>query len=314
MPASETLLPLFQDLASLMELEGEYLSHRTALFLLGQIPDLPAELTAVSPRRRRNRTVGPRPLVFVFHPGEKPRHIQVTAFGKISLPVSTLEKTLLDLLADMHHAPPLDELAALFVRLPYHPATLVAMARQASDTVLKRTCFLAAWAGRIHVREIPFAAFRRTPVKLDPREPATGLAWDNRFFLKVPSRAFRLPLPPGPANLDPDIAAWVELRRSPAFQEWMAGEGRLPILGDHDGKELDGFFGDLFRDIPAARFDDLFHDHFGRQPLQEPAASDPAPVPGPAPLVAGPAIRTPSRPASHPAKAVTPASPTPPPA
>ncbi len=264
MPCHQPANSLFQELETLMELEGEYLSHQTALFLLGQIPELPATLTAVSPRRRRNRTVGAHPLVFVFHPEEKTRHTQTASFGKTVLAVSTLEKTLLDLLTDLHHAPPLPELAALFVRLPYSPASLLTMARQVSDTVLKRACYLAAWAGRVRIDEIPFPAFKRTPVKLDPRSGEERLQWDNRFFLKVPTALLALPLPAPPTGLDPDITSWTELRRLPSFCDWIAAQGRLPILGDAASEALDDFWETLFLGLPADRFDDLLVDHFGR--------------------------------------------------
>ncbi len=247
-----------------MELEGEYLSHQTALFLLGQIPDLPATLTAVSPRRRRHRTVGGRPLVFVFHPEEKTRHLQIAAFQQAALPVSTLEKTLLDLLADMHHAPPLPELAGLFVRLPYNPGALLTIARQVSDTVLKRACYFTAWAGRARADELPFGAFKRTPVKLDPRVTDQPLLWDSRFFLKVPAGLLALALPEPPANLDADLASWIELRRMPAFRDWIAAQGRIPILGEAASAALDPFWETLFLNLSPSSLDDLLVDHFGR--------------------------------------------------
>jgi len=267
MEGTENLEAMFQEMKCLMELEGEYLSHQTALFLLGQSQALPTELTAVSQRRRRNRQVGKRLLVFVYHPEEKPRNIISTSFSKITLPVSTLEKTLLDLLTDLHHAPPLRELAGFFVRLPYNPHLLLSLARQVSDTVLKRASFLTAWAGRARWKEIPFPSFKRTPVKLDPRNNPDRLAWEKRFFLKISPELLGVPLAEPPQSLDSDISEWIELRRYPPFLDWMVGNGHLAIQGAPEGAEgppLDSFFSALFLGIQHKELEPLLLAHFGR--------------------------------------------------
>ena len=125
MPKGLNIRSLLPDLVKLIESEGEYFSHRTALFLTGETSVFPETLTIVSPRRRRNRLIQGLPLVFVCHPKDKSRALQQASFVDLSLPVSTLEKTLIDLLADLKHAPPLATLADLFAKGSYTTVKLL---------------------------------------------------------------------------------------------------------------------------------------------------------------------------------------------
>ncbi len=232
MTVDDQLSELVQELETLIEFDGEYLSHQTALFLLGQTSQLPDELTIVSPRRRRNRQVGSRPLVFVFHSPDRIKPVQAAAFGKVTLTVSTLEKTLVDLLLDMDRAPDLKTLAALFARIPYKPVSLLQLAKQTSDTVLKRAAWFMGWAGRATSNEIPFGSFKRTPIKLDPRDEG-GQIWDGRFFAKLPAFLFEIPPDPGPGDFDKEVLEWMELRSHPSLLGPMKEEGYLPLRGDN---------------------------------------------------------------------------------
>jgi|GEM_PF-1130494 len=169
MASSDSTKPLFHRLSELMELDGEYLSHGTALFLLGLTDRLPDKITSVSPRRRRNRVIGNHQLVFIYHPQEKQKHIQTVSLGDVLLQVSSPEKSLVDLMTDMDYAPPIIESAKYFSIFPIKIDILLQIAHQVSDTVFKRISFLLAWSGRASFSEIPFAALKRTPIKLDPR-------------------------------------------------------------------------------------------------------------------------------------------------
>ena len=160
------LANLFRKLKTILNLEGEYFSHSTALYLLGQLPSLPEHLTAVSHRRRRNRESLERPFTFIFHPKGKCRPTQTVPWQGMILPVSTLEKTLIDLVGDFDYSPPLLGLADLFATLPFQCGTLVNLARQSSDSALKRVSFLLAWTGRIEEKDIPFWVYRSTSSSL----------------------------------------------------------------------------------------------------------------------------------------------------
>jgi tetratricopeptide (TPR) repeat protein len=241
----------FQELRDLAG-EAEYIGHQTALYLLGQIPRMPDTITIVSPRRRRNRDLGTRRLVFVFHPPDRLKPVQFASIGNHQLPVSSLEKTLIDLLADLAYAPPLEELSGLFCRLPYLPGTLLQLAAATSDSVLKRTAFLLSWAGRISEDEIPFPTFSRTPVKLDPRIDDAKQLWDRRFFIKFP----RMMLEKFPSDLphdsEPSLRDWMELRRFLPFLLHMQKTGFFPIRqasSFSDGKFLEDFFSPYFQSI-----------------------------------------------------------------
>ena len=141
---------IIEQLEGLTESDGEYFSHQTALYLLGLQPEPPATLTIVADRRRRNRVVGRFELVFVFHGTEENSFTQNIAFLGKHLRVSTIEKTLVDLTKDCSYAPPYSEVARLFCSVSYNLRTLLSIARQTSDSVLKRvSLYLARAASRL---------------------------------------------------------------------------------------------------------------------------------------------------------------------
>jgi tetratricopeptide (TPR) repeat protein len=232
-PPSTDGSELIVSLRSLMELEGEYVSHQTALFLLGMLPAPPEPLTSVSPRRRRNRLLGDRSLVFVFHQPDRLKPVQMVSAAETTIPVSTLEKTLLDLLTDMTYAPPLPELATFFAVYPYKPEVLLQLARNEGDTALKRACLFMAWAGRLGGDEIPWTTLKRTPIKLDPRHDGP-LLWDGRFFTKVPEELLKIPHPGPQPELPPAHRHWIELRCWPPFEEVFLRRPIISLLNDPD--------------------------------------------------------------------------------
>ncbi len=140
-----SFINIISELKKLLTVEGEYLSHSTALFILGQISTFPPSITIVSPRRRRNRVIQGVPLVFILHPPHRLKPTQNISFGKETLCVSTLEKTLIDLLADLDHAPPSTSRCQLFASLPFDNNVLFNFAKITSDGVLERVSYPLAW-------------------------------------------------------------------------------------------------------------------------------------------------------------------------
>ncbi|HNW37152.1 MAG TPA: hypothetical protein PKM25_19580, partial [Candidatus Ozemobacteraceae bacterium] len=67
---------ILRELAGITELEGEYVSHATALSLLGILNESCTVITVVTPRRRRNRSIGKFPLIFINHGSDRPAHIR----------------------------------------------------------------------------------------------------------------------------------------------------------------------------------------------------------------------------------------------
>jgi len=260
--ARKSLVP---ELARIVGQEGDYLSHSTALFFLGQIPHLPKVITVVSQHRRRNREVDGIPLVFILHPPSRMKPVQTISIGKENLYLSTLEKTLIDLLADLDHAPPFDELVKLFVNLPFETGQLINLAKITSDSVLKRTAFLLAWSGRAAFKEIPFSAFSRTPVKIDPREKNSEHNWDNRFFIRYPAKLLSFEIIPGPNITDSRVLEWAQLRSFPEFIRAIKNQKLFPIREDPSEKSpkwLDSFFTELFRSLSAPDFKNLLGNFF----------------------------------------------------
>ncbi|MBI3038501.1 tetratricopeptide repeat protein, partial [bacterium] len=236
---------LFKELEKLFEGEGEYLSHQTALFFLGQIQDVPKTLTAVSPRRRRIREIGEHTLVFVFHPKQKVKQTQSVSIGETSLPVSNLEKTLLDLLTDIQYSPPIETLANFFSSFPYNPIALLDLAKTTSDTVLKRASFFLAWSGRVSYQNLFISHLTRTPIQLDPRMKNFDSIWDNRFHTRYPSKILSVSVISGPQNLGFETASWKELRAHPQILKTM-GENSFLFIRDEPSslqkKLLEGVF------------------------------------------------------------------------
>jgi len=259
--ATQGLLPW---LAGLLEDPREYCSHLTALFLLGLSPEAPGKLTIVTPSRRRPRHRDGHDLAFVTLPPERLEPVQVIERDGCRLTVSTLEKTLVDLLAYLDLAPGLDDVADWFAALPFEPGTLLRLARHTSDTVLKRAAWLLAWSGRVGHDRIPWAHLSATPVRLDPREPERDQLWDGRFCVKFPARLLGrgLSWPPGPAR--PEVAEWLELRRYPAFRDGLPGHGKVPIRGDpapRAGRFLDEWAGAFLAGLPAAALGEVLGRH-----------------------------------------------------
>jgi len=202
---------ILEHLGSLICNEGEYFSHQTALFLLGLAPEPPHTLTIVSDHRRRNRSIGGFELVFVYHGKVASSFIQTILFNSHRLQVSTIEKTLVDLSKDSVYAPPVSTMASLFCRVSVNIRLLLNIARHTSDSVLKRVSLYLAWSGRAAYHELPFKFFKRTPVKLDPRE-THELTWNGLFFTRFPAALLLQPPDPPPADVETTTRLWMELR------------------------------------------------------------------------------------------------------
>ena len=167
-------------------------------------------------------------LVFVFHGTEENSYTQTIAFMGRHLRVSTIEKTLTDLTKDISYAPPLLETADLFCRVSYNLKLLISIARQTSDSVLKRVSLYLAWSGRASFSELPLKLFRRTPIKLDPREEK-ALIWTGLFNCRLPLQILQHSPAPPPKDVDRETSLWMELKRLPEFCEKQAAAGMIFI-------------------------------------------------------------------------------------
>lgn len=240
-----------RELVAVIELDGEYVSHLTALGLLGVGNHPVTPFTVVTRRRRRNRDLAEYPLIFVTHGADRPGETQTISIGDQSVRVSTIEQTLVDLVADIDHAPPLDSLADLFATAPYRSEELLRIARQTSDTACKRAAFLLAWAGRAGHPDLPPAELTRTPVRLDPRIGDTDQIWDGRFFIRYPAFLLELPLLSAADASDGSPDEWLSLRNDPAVRQKMAQTPYLPVRDDPAPRAA-GWFDDLFRNTIAS--------------------------------------------------------------
>lgn len=231
--------------------DGEYFSHQSALFFLGLQPAPPQTLTIVSDRRRRNRILGDFELVFVYHGKNANKQSQTIFFGGRKLFVSTIEKTLLDLTKDSAYAPPVVELAMLFCSVSYNTKLLLNMARQASDSVLKRVSLYLAWSGRASYGQLPLKLFKRTPIKLDPRS-TRDLIWNNLFFCRIPAALLQTPTALPPEDVEPETRLWMELRSLPEFCEKQAKAEMIFIRETPEpaiNLIIENFFIDIFRNL-----------------------------------------------------------------
>ncbi len=254
--------------------DGGYLSHCTALYLLGLSPTPPDRITIVCGTRRRHREIEGWPVQFVYHKAERLGPMQTLTADKLEFPVSTLEKTLIDLVLDLEYAPGLPELATLFAVLPYRCETLFALAEDTSDTVFKRILCLATLAGRAPLPNDLAQRLTRTPVLLDAREKTTDLTWESRLHLKVPATLANWIPPAPPSGCDSETREWMALRAYPPFAQLLLVTHRLPLRPTLTEAEweslLDGFFTThLDRDFSDEQLADLFTEHLpGPRPAE----------------------------------------------
>lgn len=239
---------VLDELAGLIEEEGEYVSHTTALSLLGFFQSSCEQFTIVTQRRRRNRTIGPVPLIFITHGRGRPSHTQSVVVGKIAIVVSTIEQTLVDLFADLDHAPDLHRLADILSRVPFQTHTLLHTAGQTSDTALKRVSFMLGWSGRAGSPELPPRGLTRTPIKLDPRISDTAWAWDGRFFTRYPASLLELPLPRPAESTPRDTLERLSFRNHPAVRRRIALTRYIPLYNESD-TEYRAWLDELVREI-----------------------------------------------------------------
>lgn len=251
MSQRQKLAAVIEQLDGLTADDSEYFSHQTALFLLGICPEPPATLTIVARRRRRNRKIGDFNLVFVYHGKEEAAFFQSVIFMEKRLRVSTLEKTLCDLVKDCSYAPPFSEMARLFAQTSYNSKQLLNIARNTSDTVLKRVSLYLAWSGRVVYSAIPFKSFKRTPVKLDPREES-NLIWNGLFNCRLPASLLLQPPALPPEDVDPETRLWMELRNLSEFCEKQAAAGMIFIRESPEPRIkaiIENYFIEIFRNL-----------------------------------------------------------------
>jgi tetratricopeptide (TPR) repeat protein len=242
----------------ILQQKCEYFSHQTALFLLGLIEEPPQKITVVSQRRRRNRKVGPFELVFITR--SKAPQAGIIQKNESNLNHSTIEQTLIDLLQNINYAPKLAKLGKMFSLLDYNKNRLLILAKETSETVYKRISFLLSWSGDMKANEIPNKSFKRTPIKLDPRE-TKELIWNKIFYCKYPRSLLKEK--PGIRVKEPEmkIKLWKELRNYKPFLEYIFSESSLPILNlnnKQQAKLLDNFFEKNFESISPEELDQLF--------------------------------------------------------
>ncbi|MBF0500713.1 MAG: hypothetical protein HQM09_11315 [Candidatus Riflebacteria bacterium] len=243
---------LFAGLVRLLEVEGEYVSHLTALYFLGQWPHLPDVLTVVSPRRRRPRTLEGRPLVFILLPPERLKPVQKISMSSGTLTVSTLEKTLIDMAAYLDYAPPIDDFAGLFVSSFFSPSLLLQTAIHSTDSVLKRISWFLGFTGLTASPEIPWESMTRTPIKLDPRVNSEDTLWDARFYLRFPKKLLSLCLPEPVRGLPDEICEWIELRQYRGFIDETIRAGSVILREESSAvakSRMEDFFRQMLEDV-----------------------------------------------------------------
>ncbi|HOY65451.1 MAG TPA: tetratricopeptide repeat protein [Candidatus Ozemobacteraceae bacterium] len=260
-----------RELVAVIEIDGEYVSHLTALGLLGVGNHPATPFTVVTRRRRRNRDLAGYPLTFVTHGADRPGESQTISIGDQSIRVSTIEQTLVDLVTDIDHAPSLPDLANLFAEAPYRPDELLRLARQTSDTAYKRSAFLLAWSGQAGHPELPPADLTRTPVRLDPRSAEAAQNWDGRFFVRYPASLLEQPLPSTGDQQADAHNDWMALRNDPAVRRKMAQTPYLP-LRDDPAPRAAGWFDELFRNTVASLRDREFEEFLASFTDTPPAA------------------------------------------
>ncbi|MGM0601417.1 MAG: hypothetical protein ACQETH_16520, partial [Candidatus Rifleibacteriota bacterium] len=209
---------LIAELNEIVETDKDYVSHNSALFIHGFGSKPQKQITIVSSRRRRNRVLNGYEIVFIFHSKFDNKNILNINACDCQLSVSNLEKTLVDLCKDQNYALPLKELAELFCVVPYNLKKLINIAVQTSDSVIKRVSFLLAWSGRASYKDIPFEAFKRTPIFLDTREKE-DLCWNSLFYSKIPRFLLRQTVKLPPFKIEDKTRLWMELKNLPEFCE-----------------------------------------------------------------------------------------------
>ena len=258
MPTQDQFECCIKQLKTILQQECEYFSHQTALFLLGIVEEPPQEITVVSQRRRRNRKIGPFDLVFITR--GKNLHPAIIRESEKNLNHSTIEQTLIDLLQNMNYAPKLSKLGKMFGSLNYNKQQLLTLAKETSDTIYKRASFLLSWSGDMEANEIPTKNFKRTPIKLDPRE-TKGLIWDKNFYCSYPKGLLRTE--PGIRDKESatEIKLWKELRNYKSFLNYIFFKEFLPLLNHNNKlqiKHLNLFFENTFKTLLPEQIDQLF--------------------------------------------------------
>lgn len=254
--------PILEQLEPLTCNEGEYFSHQTALFFLGLQTEPPRTITIVSDRRRRNRKAGDFEIVFVYHGKNTTSFSQTIYFGGKKLSVSSIEKTLIDLAKDSTYAPPVEKLAMLFCHVSYNVKLLLNLARQTSDSVLKRVSLYLGWSGRASYNQLPLKLFNRTPVKLDSRI-ANDLIWNNLFFCRLPAWLLKLPPCLPPDDVEPETRLWMELRTFPEFCEKQALAEMIFIRETPEPRInsiIENYFIEIFRGLDREKLEWLLEN------------------------------------------------------
>lgn len=279
-------------------LEGtrDYLSHETALSILGCADRLPPTLTIVSSGRRRSRRCEEHDLAFVHHPATRHREVISLETGGHILRVSSLEQTLVDLVTDLHLPGLRENQAYWFADLPYHLPRLIELARFAGETPLRRVLFWTLHAGRACWGDIP-DDLTASPVKLFPAGDSTSGSramaphskesgppspagespvWESRLRMFFPREVLGCRSQSAPWSGNPQVQEWREFLCKPSFQAWQVERGWLPIRNDPrpaQRQELERFFRQesdrAIREKPGALLAALCAHHLGEPPTTE---------------------------------------------
>lgn len=267
---------LLPHLAKMLADSEEYVSHHTALFLLGFAPEPGDPITIVSPRRRRNRKIEGFDIVFVFHSNFDSKYTQKINISDEQLNISSLEKTMIDLCKDQSYAPNLESMARLFCAVPYNLKELLTIAKNTSDTVLKRIALMTAWSGRAAYFELPLKHFKRTPIKLDNREEE-DLIWNNLFFTRLPRRLLKLAVSCPPEDTDHTVRLWMELKALPEFCEKQNDAEMIFIRETPEpriNKIIEQYFSDIFLGFSKERLNDFLNGYNRKSQVFPPAVPE----------------------------------------
>ncbi|MDD3147026.1 MAG: tetratricopeptide repeat protein, partial [Candidatus Riflebacteria bacterium] len=139
----------------------------------------------------------------------------------------------------------------------YNQKLLLSIARQTSDSVLKRVSLYLAWSGRAAYGELPLKFFKRTPVKLDPREES-DLVWNSLFNCRLPTSLLLHPPALPPADIDRETRLWIELRSLPEFCEKQATAGMIFIRESPEPRIraiIENYFIEIFKGLNTEKLE-----------------------------------------------------------
>lgn len=244
----------YKDFSALVRKAGGYASHQTALFLLGQCIEMPEELTIVSPRRLTDKEFSDRKIKIIFVKDISGKKTELCKIEDQKIKVSTIEQTLVDLVASRNSNLSYLEVGKYFLTLIYDLQQLIETASKESESSLKRVLFYTAWTGRASWNNFP-KFLQRTPVKLYAKLKNNDESyWNRHLFIRFPKEALEK-FPEGDLpHLPSTVTKRIVLAQYQPFRQYFANLQILPVFDLPDlAAHFSGFFKDFlqnFKDSP----------------------------------------------------------------